>query len=649
MTKYGRPAVGGPGVEDLGDVRVVHQGQGLPLGLEPGDHLPRVHPRLDHLQGDPPADRLGLLGHEHHAHPALADLLQQLVRADRPRPPGLGRPGSSGGRVRSARGRRAVEEAAGAGVGGEQASTPPQGRVAGAGPVQERRPVGRVGDVQGVGEDGGLRSTAGPPGRSAAGLGKQCVSRGRTSPIIFSIYPAGAVTRQMLSLTGSFGWNVSSGELFWSEETYRIVGLDPISKPTVGQLLKRVHPEDVVIVKQSFDCARLQNTDLDFEHRFLMPDGKIKHVHVVAHAVKDEMESLKYVGAVTDVTETKLAEEKIRQDERELRQIVEAIHQLIIVLAPDGRFLYANEAVLEYTGFAQEDVVAENFRERVIHPEDLESLSENRKQAISNGVPFEAEYRVLRKDGQYRWFLTRLNPLRDERGEIIRWYATAIDIHDRKEAEEKIRKENIALREEIDKTSMFEEIVGTSKALQTVLSRVSRVAPTDSTVLIHGETGTGKELIARAIHKRSERSSRAFISVNCSAIPSSLIASELFGHEKGAFTGALQRRLGRFELADGGTIFLDEIGELPSETQIALLRVLQEREFERVGGNQTIRADVRVITATNRDLQAAIVAGTFRSDLFYRLNVVPIEMPPLHERKRRHPTANGVLHRSLCE
>ncbi len=195
----------------------------------------------------------------------------------------------------------------------------------------------------------------------------------------------------------------------------------------------------------------------------------------------------------------------------------------------------------------------------------------------------------------------------------------------------------MALREEIDKTSMFEEIVGASPALQTVLSRVSKVAPTDSTVLIHGETGTGKELIARAIHKRSERSSRAFVSVNCAAIPSSLIASELFGHEKGSFTGALQRRLGRFELADGGTIFLDEIGELPTEIQITLLRVLQERVFERVGGNQSIRADVRVIAATNRDLQAAIEAGTFRIDLFYRLNVVPFEMPPLRERKEDIP------------
>jgi len=211
----------------------------------------------------------------------------------------------------------------------------------------------------------------------------------------------------------------------------------------------------------------------------------------------------------------------------------------------------------------------------------------------------------------------------------------AIFIADPKQSEERLKHESVARPEEIDKESMCDEIVGSSGALQKVLSHVSKVAPTDATVLITGETGTGKELVARAIHRQSRRSSRAFVSVNCAAIPRDLIASELFGHEKGSFTGALQRRLGRFELAEGGTIFLDEVGELPLETQIALLRVLQEHEFERVGGTRSIQTNVRVIAATNRNLPAAIAAGAFRSDLFYRLNVFPIDMPPLRERQLR--------------
>jgi formate hydrogenlyase transcriptional activator len=224
------------------------------------------------------------------------------------------------------------------------------------------------------------------------------------------------------------------------------------------------------------------------------------------------------------------------------------------------------------------------------------------------------------------------NPLRDESGKVTRWYIAATDIDDQKRTEEQLRNENLVLREEIDRSSMFEEIVGSSKPIRQLLKQVEKVAPSDSTVLILGETGTGKELIARALHRRSKRVNRPFIRVNCAAIPQSLIASELFGHEKGAFTGALQRRIGRFEAANGGTLFLDEIGELPMETQIALLRVLQEKEFERVGSNHPISVDVRVIAATNRDLWAAVAAGTFRADLFYRLNVIPITVPSLRER-----------------
>ena len=316
----------------------------------------------------------------------------------------------------------------------------------------------------------------------------------------------------------------------------------------------------------------------------------------------------------------------------ELAEILDAIAETIVVLSPDGGVLYANRAVLEYTGLTMPDVLAGDFLSRLFHPEDVVRLKDPRRAGLSHGVPFEIEWRARRHDGQYRWFLVRYRPLVDDQSRVLRWYATAIDIDDRKRTEERTQNENLALREDIDRASMFEEIVGSSASLRAVLAQVAKVAPTDSTVLILGETGTGKELIARAIHKRSRRATKAFIRVNCAAIPQSLIASELFGHEKGAFTGALQRRLGRFEAADGGTILLDEIGDLPAEAQVALLRVLQEREIERVGSSHPIAVDVRVIVATNQDLEAAVARGAFRADLFYRLNVFPIAVPALWQR-----------------
>jgi formate hydrogenlyase transcriptional activator len=325
--------------------------------------------------------------------------------------------------------------------------------------------------------------------------------------------------------------------------------------------------------------------------------------------------------------------EDIQKSERQLRQMVDAIPQTIALQAPEGGILYTNRAVFDLTGVSPAEAIRPGFLLRVFHPEDLEALRETRRRGFAGGVPWENEVRVRSKDGQYRWFLIRYKPLHDERGRLLSWCAAGTDIDDRKRGEERLRKENLALRDEIDHSAMYEEIVGSSAPLRKVIALVRKVAPTDSTVLILGETGTGKELIARAIHKRSNRASRAFICVNCAAIPHSLVASELFGHEKGAFTGAVQRRIGRFESADGGTIFLDEVGELLPEMQNALLRVLQERKIERVGGGQPISVDVRVIAATNRDLEAAVAEGTFRQDLFYRLNVFPLYMPPLRERK----------------
>src|SRR5712692_5026363 len=314
-----------------------------------------------------------------------------------------------------------------------------------------------------------------------------------------------------------------------------------------------------------------------------------------------------FTGFIRDITERKRAEEKIRQSEMELRQLLDFTPQHVTVLGPDRRLLYNNQAALDYHGLTLEEWQTAD-PDRLFHPQDWERITREVYSKFLSGSSRGLEVRLRRRDGQYRWFLIRYNPTLDEQGRPTRWYAAGSDIEDRKQAEQRLQNENVALREEIDRASMFEEIVGISPGLHAVLSRVSKVAPTDSTVLITGETGTGKELVARAIHKRSHRSSHAFVSVNCAAVPRDLIASELFGHEKGAFTGATQRRLGRFELAQGGTIFLDEIGELPAETQIALLRVLQEHEFERVGGSGSIRTNVRVIAATNRDLEAAINA-----------------------------------------
>ncbi len=442
---------------------------------------------------------------------------------------------------------------------------------------------------------------------------------------------------QRLSHTGSFGWKPGTGTIVWSDETYRIFEYERAEQPTLDMLSQRIHPQDRALAQQVIERASETGSDFEHEYRLLLPNGAIKHVHALAQAFQDASGNLEFVGAVTDVSEQRQAEADIRERERELQQMLDLSSQQVAVFGPGGERLYANRIALDYVGLSLEQwrQTSGNFFRPgwFIHPDDRERVARAYSDGPrSSGSAYELEMRVQGADGNHRWFLVRYNPLHDDKGQVKRWYVTSTDIDERKQAEDRLQSENVALREEIDKASMFEEIVGTSPALKSVLSRISKVARSDSTVLIVGETGTGKELVARAIHRRSNRGSRAFVSVNCAAIPRDLIASELFGHEKGAFTGATQQRLGRFELANRGTIFLDEVGDLPPETQVALLRVLQEHEFERVGGTRPIRADVRVIAATNRDLQAAIRAGSFRSDLFYRLDVFPIEIPPLRER-----------------
>jgi PAS domain S-box-containing protein len=450
---------------------------------------------------------------------------------------------------------------------------------------------------------------------------------------------------QKLSQTGSWAWSPDlTGDFctspsqdirYWSEECYRVLSFEPQDGlPRFEEFFKRIHPDDQPGFRELIRTAIHEKAEWEVDYRIMHPGGAIRDIHVVGHPVLSTSGHLvEFVGTVIDVTERKRAEEERRRSEMELRQILDLAPQIIAVYGPNRQRLYANRVMLDYIGLSLEEWQRSAGQNVSVHPDDNGRIEGFFDRAIARASADESELRLRKHDGSYRWFLARFNPLRDEHGQITRWHVTATDIEDRKRAEERLQHENVALREEIDKTSMFEEIVGASPALRTVLSRISKVAKSDSTVLITGETGTGKELVARAIHRRSNRNSRAFVSVNCAAIPRDLITSELFGHEKGAFTGATQQRVGRFELANGGTLFLDEVGDLPAETQIAFLRVLQEHEFERVGGTRPIRVDVRVIAATNRDLQAAISAGSFRSDLFYRLNVFPIEIPALRERK----------------
>jgi PAS domain S-box-containing protein len=458
---------------------------------------------------------------------------------------------------------------------------------------------------------------------------------------------------QRLSHTGSFGWSVPSGLIYWSSETFRIFGYDLTTRITIERVVERTHPEDREAVQQLIERVSREKTEFDFEHRLLMPDNSVKCVHVVGRPSEDA-NGFQFIGAVTDITERKQSEAALRRSEGYLAEAQR--------LARSGSWawdvrtgrLFWSLGMFRIFHYEPETITPTlmAFLARV-HPEDRFAVEERAKMETTqkDRVDPGSDYRVVLPDGTIRHLHSIAHPVVNESGEVTEVYGTTMDVTEQHKArlaletafeeikalKDQLYNENIALREEIDRSSMFEEIVGESPVLQGVLANVVKVAPADSTVLITGETGTGKELIARAIHKRSHRATRAFVSVNCAAIPVSLIASELFGHEKGAFTGAIQRRLGRFELAEGGTIFLDEIGELPADVQIALLRVLQEREFERVGGAKAIRANVRVIAATNRNLQAAIEAGTFRKDLYYRLNVFPIEMPALRKRKEDIP------------
>ena len=457
---------------------------------------------------------------------------------------------------------------------------------------------------------------------------------------------------QRLTHTGSWVWKVAGGDaLHLSDEWYRIYGFDPErGMPRWEERLQRLHPEDRQRWQGVIDRAIREKSEYDVEFRILLPDGTVKYIHTVGHPVLDSSgELLQFVGSSTDMTERKLAEQTLRRSEGYLAEAQRLSRSGSWAWdVRTGAIFWSQEFFRIYECDPEKTKPSWSYILDRVHPEDRQGVEQRAKTESTQKerVDSEGDFRIVFPDGRIKHLHSIAHQVINELGEITEVVGTTIDVTEQhearaaletafeqiKELRDQLYKENIALREEVDKVSMFEEIVGSSEPLRRVLIQVAKVAATDSTVLILGETGTGKEMIARAIHRRSKRANRAFIRVNCAAIPPTLIASELFGHEKGAFTGASQRRLGRFELADGGTIFLDEIGELPAETQSALLRVLQEREFERVGGSQSVSVDTRVLSATNRDLRAAVEAGTFRPDLFYRLNVFPIQMPSLRER-----------------
>ena len=403
-----------------------------------------------------------------------------------------------------------------------------------------------------------------------------------------------------------------------------------------------IHPEDLPSVIEAWATSLETGQNLDIEARFRRADGVYRWFQMRAVPARDAEDKISdWYALHTDIEDRKRAEEMLRQSEAELRTITDTVRQPIVVLAPDGVTLYANQVALDNTGLTLDEVIKEGFLERACHPDDLNRvLLDERRVGLLEGVPFDLEMRLLRKSGQYRWHLMQYNPLKDEGGQIVRWYVTATDVDDRKKAEKLLRNENVRLaqenvylEEQIRSEMGFEQIIGSSPALKHVLELVETVAPNDSTVLLLGETGTGKELIARAIHERSRRKAKTFVKLNCAAIPTGLLESELFGHEKGAFTGAIIQKAGRMELADQGTLFLDEVGDIPIDIQPKLLRALQEKEFERLGSTHTRKVNLRLVAATNRNLEKMVADREFRSDLFYRLNVFPIRIPPLRDRK----------------
>jgi PAS domain S-box-containing protein len=459
---------------------------------------------------------------------------------------------------------------------------------------------------------------------------------------------------QRLSRTGSWAWKVGTEEVTWSREHYRIFGFDPDkTKLSPRTFWERVHPQDRQPLERTMQKAMLEKAGFEQEFRIVLADGSTKCVYGVGRAVLGESGDLaEFIGTTMDITERKQAEEGLRRSEAYLAEGQRLSHTGSWARQiSNGRIFWSQEMLRIFGCDPDGESPTEEAFLQKIHPEDRTVVEQIRRAAAEQKTDFEYSCRIVLDSGATKYVRVLGHPIVNDADELFQFVGTVVDVTEQHESRAALEKafeeikalkdelyhENIALREEIDEASMFEEIVGRSEVLRHLLTQVETVAPTDSTVLIYGETGTGKELVARAIHNLSSRSARALVKVNCAAIPTGLLESELFGHERGAFTGAVVQRIGRFELANQSTVFLDEVGEIPLELQPKLLRVLQEKEFERLGSTRTLKSDARLIAATNRDLAAMVDEQTFRSDLYYRLNVFPIRVPALRERPEDIP------------
>jgi PAS domain S-box-containing protein len=462
------------------------------------------------------------------------------------------------------------------------------------------------------------------------------------------------IEAQAVAKIGSWETELPSLDITWSEQTHRIFETDPSNfHPRRTGFVGLVHPEDRAKVDAAFEASLEKGAPSTVEYRIVMADGRVKVLEEHWKVFQDgQGRPARLVGTCQDITERKRAAAMLRESELRFRAVYERSPiGIALVDSRTGRFLQVNPKYCEIAGRGEDELLQIDVGS-ITHPDDVaqgnEYLRELAEEKLAN---YEMEKRYLRPDGSVRWVRILVVPMWDK-GETHRWHmGLAQDITERRQSEEaiaslmqqlcdakkKLTEEKLYLEQEIDTELGFGEIVGQSKALQLVMEQVGKVAASDATVLLLGETGTGKELVARAIHRLSQRVNSSFVKLNCAAIPSGLLESELFGNEKGAFTGAVSRKIGRLELADEGTLFLDEIGEISLALQPKLLRVLQDQEFERLGGTQTLKVDFRLIAATNRDLADVVRHNEFRSDLYYRLNVFPIRVPPLRERREDIP------------